>query len=189
MLMTIVYFIRHAHSTYTPDELQRPLSDQGLKDAVRVMEIMKKEEVDVVISSPYKRALETVEGVANYYMKGIITFDNLKERILSTVPVDNFNDAMLQVWTNPNFSFEGGESNKVAQNRAIKTFLQILTKYKDEKIVIGTHGNIFTLIMNYFDSYYDFYFWQQLQMPDIYKCTFQEYKLIHVENIWKAAGD
>ena len=187
--MTIVYFIRHAHSTYTPDELQRPLSEKGIKDALSVTEIMKIEEVDVVISSPYLRAIETVEGVAAYFKKEILLFDHLRERVLSSVPVDNFNYAMQQVWDNPDFAFEGGESNIVAQNRAIQTFLQMLTKYKDQKLVIGTHGNIFTLIMNYFDSYYDFYFWQKLQMPDIYKCTFQGYELIHVEKIWKAVRE
>lgn len=187
--MTIIYFIRHAHSTYTRDDLQRPLSSQGLKDALQVTDIMKMEEVDFVISSPYKRAIETVEGVADYYNKEIILYDDFKERTLSSVPVDNFKEAMLQVWDNPSFFFEGGESNIVAQNRAIPAFLEILAKYPDKKIVIGTHGNIFTLIMNFFDTNYDLHFWQQLQMPDIYKCTFQGSNLIHVEQIWNATKE
>lgn len=27
--MTTLYFVRHAHSTYTPDEVERPLSEKG----------------------------------------------------------------------------------------------------------------------------------------------------------------
>jgi len=28
--MTTLYFVRHAHSTYTPDEVERPLSEKRL---------------------------------------------------------------------------------------------------------------------------------------------------------------
>ncbi|MEO4054782.1 histidine phosphatase family protein [Solibacillus sp. CAU 1738] len=182
--MTIVYFIRHAHSTYSPDELNRPLSEQGWQDTKRVTELMKSEEVDIVFSSPYKRAIQTVEGIATHFNKKIFLHDNLKERILSAVPVENFNDAILKVWENPNFSFEGGESNVTAQKRAVQVLQQILSDHKDENIVIGTHGNIFVLMMNYYDTKYNIAFWQQLKMPDIYKCTFEENQLVQVERLW-----
>lgn len=32
-MTTNLYFVRHAHSTYTPDELGRPLSEKGIQDA------------------------------------------------------------------------------------------------------------------------------------------------------------
>ena len=34
-LVTNVYFVRHAHSIYTPEELERPLSKRGFEDAQR----------------------------------------------------------------------------------------------------------------------------------------------------------
>lgn len=56
---TTIYFIRHAHSVYTIDELNRPLSKKGMMDARRVAKRMELESVDVVVSSPlrerYKR--------------------------------------------------------------------------------------------------------------------------------------
>lgn len=39
-LMTNIYFVRHAHSTYTPDEMERPLSEKGYLDALRVTELL-----------------------------------------------------------------------------------------------------------------------------------------------------
>jgi 2,3-bisphosphoglycerate-dependent phosphoglycerate mutase len=59
-----------------------------------------------------------------------------------------------------------------------------LEKYEGKNIVIGTHGNIMVLIMNHFDHQYDFYFWKKLDMPDIYKLTFEQKKLIDVQRIW-----
>ncbi|MCC2441947.1 histidine phosphatase family protein, partial [Bacillus paranthracis] len=35
-MLTNLYLVRHAHSTYTPEELKRPLSEKGLKDAYKV---------------------------------------------------------------------------------------------------------------------------------------------------------
>ncbi|KQB93786.1 phosphoglycerate mutase [Geobacillus thermodenitrificans] len=51
--------------------------------------------------------------------------------------------------------------------------------------MIGTHGNIMVLIMNYFDKQYDFRFWQRLAMPDIYQLSFRSNELMAIERIWK----
>ncbi|WP_342778470.1 SixA phosphatase family protein [Paenibacillus sinopodophylli] len=64
--LTNLYFVRHAHSVYTPDELKRPLSEQGVKDAKKVTELLMDFPIDYVISSPYKWAVQTVEGIAAY---------------------------------------------------------------------------------------------------------------------------
>lgn len=67
----------------------------------------------------------------------------------------------------------------------MKATFELLDRYPDQNIVIGTHGNIMALIMNYFDSKYDFTFWGNLDMPDTYKLTFEGKKLSMVERIWK----
>jgi 2,3-bisphosphoglycerate-dependent phosphoglycerate mutase len=59
-----------------------------------------------------------------------------------------------------------------------------LTRYEGNNIVIGTHGNIMVLIMNYFDEKFGFEFWKELKMPDIYKLTFDKSKLKEVNRIW-----
>ena len=82
-MLTNLYFVRHAHSTYTPDELGRPLSDKGQVDAEEVTQFLKKENIDIVISSPYKRAIQTVEGIAEFSDKEIIIDHGFRERILS----------------------------------------------------------------------------------------------------------
>ncbi|MGN7479785.1 histidine phosphatase family protein [Solibacillus silvestris] len=182
--MTNLYFVRHAHSTYTPDELNRPLSERGLTDAIRVTKLLETEEIDIVVSSPYKRAVQTVEGIAEYKNSKVEIIDGFKERTLTTVPAEDFTIAITKVWEDYNFSWEGGESNIVAQKRGVNTTYDVLERYKDKNVVIGTHGNIMVLIMNFFDRKYDFSFWRNLDMPDIYKLSFDGKVLKNVERLW-----
>lgn len=51
MMLTNLYLVRHAHSTYTTDELGRPLSKKGLNDSERVNETLIKENIDYIIST------------------------------------------------------------------------------------------------------------------------------------------
>jgi 2,3-bisphosphoglycerate-dependent phosphoglycerate mutase len=141
------------------------------------------ENISHVISSPFKRAVQTVEGIANELGKEIEIIDGFKERLLSDRPVVDFNEAIKKVWSNFDFSLDGGESNSIAQERGVSATIQVLDKYKGKNIAIGTHGNIMVLIMNYFDPQYDIHFWEQLAMPDIFKLTFHDKHLIEVKRL------
>ncbi|EEL01281.1 Phosphoglycerate mutase [Bacillus cereus BDRD-ST26] len=126
--MTTIYFVRHAHSTYTKEERERPLSEKGHLDAENVTRLLKDKHIDVVISSPYKRAIQTVQGIANTYHVSIEIEENLRERLLSKEPVTDFNNAVQKVWEDWDFAYEGGESNEVAQRRAVICMQNILKK-------------------------------------------------------------
>lgn len=180
-MQTNLYFVRHAHSTYTPDELGRPLSKKGFTDAETITKVLRNEKIDIVVSSPYMRAIQTVEGIANLIGKEMIIKDSFKERILSEQPVDDFFLVVTKSWEDFHFSLAGGESNNLAQKRGIKETLQLLKKYEGQNIVVGSHGNMMVLIMNYFDRYYDFSFWEELEMPDIVRLTFENSQLKSVK--------
>ncbi|MED5245683.1 MULTISPECIES: histidine phosphatase family protein [Priestia] len=181
--MTNLYLIRHAHSMYTPDEVNRPLSKKGMVDAEQIASSLKNEEIHLVISSPYQRAVQTVEGIANQFNLDIELAYDLRERKLSSDPLEDFETAITKVWKDPLFSLAGGESNIIAQQRGIACICNILEKYQGKNIVVGTHGNIMVLIMNYFDAKYDFEFWKSLQMPDIYKLSFEGDSLKSVSRV------
>ena len=180
---TNIYLVRHAHSTYTPDELTRPLSEKGFRDAKIISKILLNEDIDYVLASPYKRAIQTVEGIARYINTEIIIEDAFKERKIAEGSVDNFDSAITKLWTNCNFSFDGGESNLEAQKRGICSLNKVINKYGGKNIVIGTHGNIMVLMMNYFDNTYDYDFWRNLSMPDVYKLRFKDNVLIGSERL------
>lgn len=188
-MTTNLYFVRHAHSTYTPDELGRPLSEKGIQDARTVTDLLIKENIDYVYSSPYKRALQTVEGIAKHINQEIVIVNDFKERRLAEGSVEDFSMAITKVWQDYDFAWPGGESSRMAQKRGVKATLLLLEKHPGKNIVIGTHGNLMVLIMNYFDSKYDFAFWKELKMPDIYRLSFNGTELVNVQRIFKDATE
>ncbi|NMH67493.1 histidine phosphatase family protein [Bacillus sp. RO3] len=183
MTVTRLYFVRHAHSVYTPDELTRPLSEKGKRDAEQMTERLLKERIDVVCSSPYRRAVQTVEGLARHLDVEIVMLEEVRERTLSNMPVKDFDEAISSVWADPDFSLEGGESNSAAQKRGVQGIFKMLEEYNGKNIAIGTHGNIMVLIMNYFDGAYDVECWKELEMPDVYCLTFHEKTLRNIKRI------
>lgn len=69
--------------------------------------------------------------------------------------------------------------------RGVDTTYDVLDKYEGKNVVIGTHGNIMVLIMNFFDNQYDFSFWKNLDMPYIYKLTIDGRELRSVKRLWE----
>ncbi|MFE6799925.1 histidine phosphatase family protein [Paenibacillus chitinolyticus] len=113
-MITNLYFVRHAHSTYSPDQLNRPISERGKEDARKVTEILKNKGINVRISSPNKRAIQTIEGLTGIYGIDIVIEEDFKERLLSEKPLNDFDSAIAKVWEDYSFSWDGGESNVVA---------------------------------------------------------------------------
>lgn len=60
-MQTTLYFVRHGESVFVEgQERNRGLSAKGKLDALTVKEILKVENIDHFISSPYARAVETI---------------------------------------------------------------------------------------------------------------------------------
>ncbi|TCM91089.1 hypothetical protein EV294_109166 [Paenibacillus sp. BK033] len=182
---THIYMVRHAHSVYkADDELYRPLSPDGEEAARKVADLLADVPISAIISSPYKRALQTVEPLAARKGLAIQAEEDFRERLLADRPQDEFDYAIRKVWEEEDFSWPGGESNLVAQHRGVQALQGVLRRYQGETIAIGTHGNLMALTMKAFNPEYGFAFWQQLSMPDIYKLSFTGLALTHVERIW-----
>ncbi|WP_088006454.1 histidine phosphatase family protein [Indiicoccus explosivorum] len=182
---TEVYLVRHAHSIYTLEERSRPLSEKGRKEADKVTDSLTGVSVDHVVSSPYLRAVQTVEGVALERGLPIRMVEGLRERQLAEGAVQDFDTAIHKVWTEPGFAWPGGESNDSAQQRGVAAFEDVIKHFEGGTIVIGTHGNLMVLIMNYYDPQCGFEFWKQLTMPDIYRLTFNGLRMIGCERMWQ----
>ncbi|KMM36873.1 histidine phosphatase family protein [Guptibacillus hwajinpoensis] len=181
---TEIYLVRHAHSTYTSDEYGRELSQKGREDQERLTNVMKNVTIDAVLSSPYMRAVQTVQGIADNNDLDIQLIEEFKERILAQEPVDDFNKAIETVWGDETVQLPGGESNEIARLRGVHAFKKVLQTYRGKSVVIGTHGNLMVLMMSYYDSQYDVSFWRELDMPDVYQLSFVGDTLRAVNRIW-----
>ncbi|MGH0590692.1 histidine phosphatase family protein [Bacillus pretiosus] len=186
---TYIYMVRHGESSKLEgSERTRGLTEKGSLDAHRVTDILKTEGIDTFISSPYKRAVLTIEKTANFYEKEILIYENLKECMFSSgnqvISDKEVYPLVKKMFSNPDFALMEGESYKDCQRRVVKALKEILMDFQGQKIVIGTHGLVMTLMMNYFDKQYGFEFLIHTSKPDIYKLKFNDEQLLNVEKLW-----
>ena len=160
--------VRHAHADWTPDE-DRPLSVQGNQDAEILAEKLSVHPIDVIVSSPYLRAIQTVQPLADRLGLEIKKDDRFRERSLGRFVDISFQEAVRRTWADFDFVYPRGETNAAAQLRAVQAVQEIITSQGLDHVVIGTHGNVLALILNYFDPKIGFDFWSALSMPDVHE--------------------
>ena len=162
------YFIRHAHSNYTPDEINRPLSDKGLESLAK-LDFLADKPITAIYSSPYQRAIQTVEPLAQSLKLAIQTDKRLIERKLSSQAIadQDFEEALMQLWSRPTLLLAGGESNQQAQQRALTFLHELESKHQNEEIILSSHGNLICILLSAFDLSIDYNFWHNLSMPDV----------------------
>ena len=79
--MTKVYFVRHAEPNYeNHDDMLRELSARGMEDRKRVTAFLSDKQIDVVLSSPFKRAVDTVKDFADSKGLTVETVNDFRER-------------------------------------------------------------------------------------------------------------
>lgn len=175
-MYTTIYLIRHSKVDFIHDEYSRPLSENGKSSVLKLTEMFKDHKVSKVISSPYIRAIHTIENIAKD--KGLIVgiMDDFRERTVASknIELDDFIAFTKNQWDNFDYHLEDGESLNEVQHRGINALNEVLKKYKGENIIIGTHGTILGAILNYFDKKYNYEFWKSMKMPDVFKLTFND---------------
>ena len=81
--MTTLIFVRHAApNLQNHDERLRELSPQGMEDCKRVTEYLSTKTIDAVLSSPYRRAVDTVADYAQTHGFEVKLMDGFREREL-----------------------------------------------------------------------------------------------------------
>ncbi|MFJ6414699.1 histidine phosphatase family protein [Terribacillus saccharophilus] len=187
-MTTIIYMIRHGDSPKVGNERTRGLTDKGEQDAIKIAESLKEEGVEVFVSSPYTRAVETIRGLAEYAGKKVDEIEDLRERVFASGDTRISDEELLPLlkksFADPNFSLPGGESNAACQKRAVAVLDNLVRTYQGSKIVIGTHGAVMTLMMGYYDSRYELDFLLQSSKPDVYRMEFNGLELLGIERVW-----
>lgn len=188
-MKTYIYMVRHAVSPFVlGNERERGLSEKGHADAYRIKELLAEEKMTHFVSSSYRRAVETIKYLAEASNQEIELYEELRERAIGSVEIEISEDDFLQgirtSFSDKQYKMPDGESTQEAQERAIPVIKQLIQQHKGGKIALGTHGNIMTIILNYFDKKYGYEFFEQTSKPDIYKLEFEELELTHVERLW-----
>ncbi|MBR4672785.1 MAG: histidine phosphatase family protein [Bacilli bacterium] len=152
-----VYLIRHSESkeiklkkkvSLLECNKNTRLSRNGKHIAFEASKNKEFNNIDVLISSDYKRAIET----ALFFSKNKKTFEvnpNFGERVhgvnsFEELP-ENFEKKQM---TDENFKMENGESQKEVQNRMYNALMEVLNNNKNEdKIAIVSHSTAITFLL------------------------------------------
>ena len=182
--MKNIYLIRHCKAFGQPAEAK--LTEVGLGQAQVLKDYLVKYNINYIVSSPYVRAIKTITPFAEHLNLNINVDERVREKLLLPYEVEDYTPYLLAAYEDMDMTFEGGESSNQATERAIETLSDIL-KLEEENVAIVTHGELFSLIMRYFDKVSSFDFWKNLSNPDVYLLRFESSdisSIIDIKRIW-----
>ncbi|WP_342505087.1 histidine phosphatase family protein [Sporosarcina sp. FSL K6-2383] len=139
--------------------------------------------IDRIISSPYKRAIQSIQPLAEQLSVEIEIDRQLTERVLSTENLTDWLEKLSTSFENMALKFEGGESSQEAMKRIVEVVEDIF-KGESENTIIVTHGNIMSLLLNYYNENFGFEDWQKLSNPDIF-LLINTGKKVTYERLWR----
>jgi 2,3-bisphosphoglycerate-dependent phosphoglycerate mutase len=150
------------------DEFTRPLTAKGMRDARALSETLAATSIDAAYSSPYIRARQTIEPIANARGLSIGTVDDLRERLLSPVEVADWRAHLRRSWEDFDYAPAGGESGRVAQARVMRVMDTIALRHAAGTVIVASHGNLIALALHAMMPGVDYEFWESIAMPAVF---------------------
>lgn len=171
--MRKIYFVRHSvRDAKIKDDYSAPLTIEGKQLAHDLVGYFVDKNIKAIYSSPYQRALQTIEPTATTLGIEINLNAELRER--QTNDQIDWQNHLEKLWQNFYFKTVGEESLATVQQRMKTAFYQIIDESSGE-IIITSHGTALSLLFHYLTSgYFNFIDWQKMEMPDVYIGLFDE---------------
>lgn len=183
--MTQIYFVRHAEPNYTNhDDMTRELSPKGLEDRLLVTDFLRDKGVTAVLSSPYRRAVDTVRPFADEAGLPVILISDFRERRITDAWIDDFNAFARMQWADFSYSLPGGESLRQVQRRCVDALKRVLLDYDGQCVVIGGHGTAISAVLNYYRPSFGYESFEAIRcvMPWIVRLDFDGMQFIKMES-------
>lgn len=181
--MTNIYFIRHAEPNFeNHDDMTRELSAKGLKDRELVTKFLMDKQIDTVVSSPFKRAIDTVRDFADKNGMDITVIADFRERRVDSCWIEDFTSFSKKQWEDFTYKLSDGECLAEVQARNIAALNKLLDDYQDQNVVVGSHGTALSTIINYYDKTFGYEGFHAIRhlMPWVVQFTFDGKELIEI---------
>lgn len=170
--MTTIYLLRHAQSQPDRDvpDSDWPLSVRGRQQALDLVPVLSRLEIEAIYSSPYRRALETVKPFARHSEIGIVVHESLREqetRLTGGEP--DFRANIRQMWADFHSTPTSGEPAISCQTRVVAAISEIGGLCSDKTVLVSSHGNAIALFLNHLDAGIGYEEWRRIKNPDLFK--------------------
>ena len=204
--MTTIYLMRHSmalkniNNDYNNESLQlqnekMPLSIEGEELASNVSKESELQNIDVVISSNYVRAMATAKYISNANNVNLIVNSVFGERKFGINSWDELPSGFgLRQNNDENYKVGDGESQKEVRERVYKALIDVIDKYKDKRVVIVSHGSAILWLLkqwcdvNLVDKYVMFN-GKIILEDNVFNCTtfkleFDDKKLVNIDKVF-----
>jgi 2,3-bisphosphoglycerate-dependent phosphoglycerate mutase len=173
--------IRHCQAAgQTPDA---SLTAEGQAQAERLADALAGAGIRRIVSSPFRRARQSIEPLARRLGLEVRLDDRLVERVLRGSPAADWEEMLRLSFEDLELCFEDGESSAAAMARGREAVADLLSE-SDGPVAAVSHGNLMTLILRQFDGRFGFKEWQALTNPDVFRVSDPAGKP-RVQRIWK----
>lgn len=163
--MKSIYLVRHCKAA--GQEPEAPLTSQGRDDSLQLIDFFIDKSVEVIYSSPYIRAIDSIKPFAMAVGLDVNVDFRLTERVLSTVELDDWMEKLELTYDDLKLRFEGGESSNEAIRRGIECIEEILEQPVKNSIVVS-HGALMSLMIKHYSKDFGFNEWKRMTNPDIF---------------------
>ena len=175
-----LFLVRHCEST--GQEAAAPLTTVGQAQAVLLTDHLETVGVDLLVSSPYTRAQQSIAPLAQRLGLAVEIEARLTERVFSAAPLAQWREAIRQTFVDLDLAWPGGESSRTAMARG-RAAIDTLLARPERAIGVVTHGNLMTLILGSFAPQFGFQSWERLSNPDVY-CIAVHEECVEISRTW-----
>lgn len=160
--MTFLYITRHGETKWNLEgrfqgQQNSELTERGYRQANNLGQVIDEENIDLIISSPLRRARETAKAACGSRRIPIIILDSLKELSLGEWEGQKLSDLKHReaeqyhlFWNDPlRYEPRGGESFQAMIQRADQALTEILKLAEGKRVLVVTHGMTLMAILHH----------------------------------------
>jgi len=203
--MKVIYLIRHSEGLKNKNDIlnndslqimneKNPLSVNGEERAKKMADMKELENIDVVISSNYVRAIATAKYIASKNDLSLNIVETFGERKFGINSWDELPENFEKRQINEiDFKTENGESRREVAERMHNSLNKVLEEYYQDRIAIVSHATAITFLLMKLGEYKEegLFFKDNLVIgkdfvwgaPDIFKLTFNNKELVDITHI------
>jgi 2,3-bisphosphoglycerate-dependent phosphoglycerate mutase len=155
-----------------PNEFLRPLTAQGHEQALALAPDLVRQRPTRFVSSPYRRAVDTVAPAAAAMALTIELDAELREWESGLPSTPDWEVAYRAAWENEGPAVGSGESHVELQRRALRAFeAHVEPAGARDVIVLASHGTWISRLLAALGCKIDADFWLAMPMPAVYSVT------------------
>lgn len=169
--MTRLVLVRHAQSVPSGDlaPTDWPLTETGRAQAVALAPTLAELGVEALVSSPYRRAIDTLAPFAETASLAIAVDRDLRERELGgwIEKAEDVEAAIARTHADPDFTLKGGESARVSLARFEAALRRVAEAQGGRTIAVGSHGGILSYLIARQGRPLPPCFWRAIRSPHV----------------------